>query len=61
MSTGSSSNIIIRLQNLPNEARAADIVSDACAANVLRKSPSLSSLAAIFYRIEYSGWWCTCW
>jgi hypothetical protein len=27
MSTGSSSNIIIRLQNLPNEARAIDIVS----------------------------------
>lgn len=27
MSTGSTSNIIIRLQNLPNEARAIDIVS----------------------------------
>lgn len=33
MSTGSSSNIIIRLQNLPNEARAADIVSDDCTPN----------------------------
>ena len=27
MSTGTASNIIIRLQNLPNEARAIDIVS----------------------------------
>lgn len=46
MSAGSSSNIIIRLQNLPNEARALDIVScDSCIVffSVLNNRQNLNS------------------
>ena len=57
MSTSATSNIIIRLQNLPNEARAVDIVSEGSRDD---DDWVWDLLETILCRFKYSRWGCPC-